>query len=243
MGTIKGTRKSDNLVGTNRADTIYGLGGNDTISAMQGNDKVYGGDGSDLIYLHSGNDMVDGGKGFDMIGLYYADAGVTLDLASKVVSIVAGGTSGTTSFKSIEGVWGSAHGDHISGDGKNNDIFSNEGNDTIFGRGGDDTINAYTGDDVIDGGAGDDWLFGGKNADTFIFTVGSGSATIMDFAVGKDKIDLSEYEGISTFEDLNILDGRRGARIELSENDRLSLDHVRAADLDASDFIFADTMV
>jgi uncharacterized surface protein with fasciclin (FAS1) repeats len=135
-------------------------------------------------------------------------------------------------------------GDDVAIGGAGNDWISGDaGDDTLLGENGADKIKGGEGLDVIDGGAGDDWLSGGKNADTFVFILGSGHDTIMDFDDGKDQIDLSGYEGISSFEDLSIVDRRNGVKIELGEGDRLTLDHVRAADLDASDFIFAGSMI
>jgi Ca2+-binding RTX toxin-like protein len=113
------------------------------------------------------------------------------------------------------------------------------GDDTLLGEGGSDMIKGGDGEDQIDGGAGDDWLSGGKHADTFVFSLGSGRDEITDFDAGEDMIDLSGYEGISSFEDLHIDNTRNGVRIELGDGDRITLDHVKASDLDASDFIFA----
>lgn len=114
------------------------------------------------------------------------------------------------------------------------------GDDTLIGEAGNDEIYGGKDRDVIDGGAGNDWLSGGKDADTFVFKTGSGKDVIVDFGNGNDKIDLSDYTGIASFEDLNIANGRNGVKIELIDGDRITLHDLRKADLDASDFIFAD---
>lgn len=132
-------------------------------------------------------------------------------------------------------------GDDVAIGGIGSDWISGAaGNDTLIGERGADRIYGGKGLDLIDGGEGDDWLFGGKDADTFVFRLGSDSDVIMDFDDGKDKIDLSGYDAVDSFEDLHIVDGRLGITIELDGGDRLTLHHVRKAELDASDFIFAD---
>ncbi|USW94825.1 type I secretion C-terminal target domain-containing protein [Pseudomonas proteolytica] len=52
---------------------------------------------------------------------------------------------------------------------------------------------ARGGDDILIGGPGNNTLTGGAGADTFQYlTGGSGHDVITDFAVGTDKLDLSQ---------------------------------------------------
>ncbi|MES0825283.1 fasciclin domain-containing protein [Ruegeria sp. SCP11] len=142
-------------------------------------------------------------------------------------------------------------GNDVIGTGRGNDVaLGGDGDDTIFGgrgkdilRGdaGQDNIFGGRGKDIIDGGADDDFLFGGRGRDTFVIEDGDGHDTIADFRVGRDKIDLSGYEGIESFEDIedHISSGFFRTEIELGDGDSIDLLGVNANRLSESDFIFA----
>ena len=63
----------------------------------------------------------------------------------------------------------------------------------LLGLGGNDALNGYGGADTVNGGAGDDLLRGGTGADRFVFDAAPGNDTILDFASGSDKVDLSAF--------------------------------------------------
>ncbi|WP_425080816.1 fasciclin domain-containing protein [Ruegeria arenilitoris] len=142
-------------------------------------------------------------------------------------------------------------GNDVIGAGRGKDIvLGGDGNDTIFGgrgmdilRGddGNDKIFGGRGKDLIDGGADDDFLVGGRGRDTFFFEEGDGEDTILDFEIGKDKIDLSGYDGIDSFEDIedHIESGFFRTTIELGDGDSIDLLGVGNGQLSESDFIFA----
>ena len=69
-----------------------------------------------------------------------------------------------------------------------------------------------SGDDTIEGGTTDDTLTGGDGADTFVFNQDSGRDTITDFTIGTDKIDLSAFTGITSFDDLCTWQSSDGVR-------------------------------
>jgi hypothetical protein len=64
---------------------------------------------------------------------------------------------------------------------------------------------------------------------------------ITDFSHGTDKIDLSHYLGIASFEDLAIADGEGGLTVTLddSANDVITLKGLTTDQIAASDFLFA----
>lgn len=84
----------------------------------------------------------------------------------------------------LENLIGSNFNDFLTGNGNNNLISGGLGNDTLKGEGGDD---------ILIGGPGNNTLTGGAGADTFQYLAGgSGHDVITDFAVGTDKLDLSQ---------------------------------------------------
>ena len=78
----------------------------------------------------------------------------------------------------------------ITGTPEADRLIGTAGNDLISGLAGDDFLNGLAGEDTLDGGAGIDWLRGGTDADVFVFAVGTGLDTVLDFAFGVDKIML-----------------------------------------------------
>ena len=120
-------------------------------------------------------------------------------------------------------------------------IFGGRGRDVLRGDEGNDKIFGGLGKDTLDGGTGDDILFGGRGRDTFVFETGDGSDTIYGFRNGEDRIDLSGYDGIESFADLeHAIDGKWFRTvIELEGGDDLTLVGLRASRLDEGDFIFA----
>src|SRR5581483_8525514 len=83
--------------------------------------------------------------------------------------------------------------DHLNGRGGNDLIVGGAGGDNLLGGQGDDTISGGPGNDVLNGGSGNDVLNGGTGADRFVFNTQPAlvNDTIVDFAVGQDKIVLS----------------------------------------------------
>ena len=96
------------------------------------------------------------------------------------------------------------------------------------------------GDDTMEGGTTDDTLTGGAGADTFVFDQDSGRDTITDFTTGTDKIDLSAFTGITSFDDLYSWQSGADVVIFLAFDGggRITLEGVSLDDLSASDFTF-----
>ena len=219
-------------------------------------DDVFTGDGNDNHFRgNAGADTLDGGAGNDALDYRGSDAGVTVNLADNAT---AGGHAEGDRIANFEHVQGSAFGDILTGDGGKNDLIGNagddnldggsgndrlrggDGSDNLWGRGGNDSLTGGAGADTLAGGAGNDSLQGGDGSDTFVFRAGEdGVDIITDFTNGEDRIDLSDFSGLS-FSDLvksgdpdsSAIDltGRGGGRIKLRGLD--------VADLDPSDFLF-----
>ena len=76
----------------------------------------------------------------------------------------------------------------------------------------------------------------------FVFAPGHGDDTITDFTHGEDRINLTKFSGISSFDDLTITSDDDGVTIDLTayEGGAIKLDGLSSGDLDAGDFLFAD---
>jgi Ca2+-binding RTX toxin-like protein len=166
---VLGSGGHDSLLGDDAANFLSGLAGNDTISGGDGNDTLAGG---------LGDDSLNGGDGTaDWVSFAGASAGVTLDLATPLVT----GTDGNDSLTGFEAVQGSAFNDSLVGD---------TGNNTLAGGLGDDTL---------DGSAGDaDWVsFAGASAGVSL-DLAAGSAIGAD---GNDRFAGFEAAQGSAFND------------------------------------------
>jgi hypothetical protein len=92
----------------------------------------------------------------------------------------------------------------------------------------------------IEGNAGDNHLTGLGGKDVFVFETGSRQDIIEDFADGKDRIDLSHYNGIDKFPDLHGKIAQSGGDVVItfSDHDRLTIEHAHKSEFSAADFIF-----
>jgi len=104
-----------------------------------------------------------------------------------------------------------AFADGITGNGGKNVILAGDGDDTLDGLGGDDQLSGDAGDDVIIGGAGldringgtgNDELTGGTDSDIFVF--GDGGDDVVTDMEDIDRMDLSSYDDLGSFGDLEI---------------------------------------
>lgn len=151
--------------------------------------------------------------------------------------------------------------DDLIGGGSGNDvIFGSAGTDTIYGGAGNDYLGGVIGDgDSVEGGRGNDYLYsrgegdilrGGwtplphetdgfdGERDTFIFNPRSnGTATIMDFENGTDRIDVSKVVG--DFGDVEIVSAGNGSDATVLAGDlTVIIRNVDAREIGAEDFIW-----
>jgi Ca2+-binding RTX toxin-like protein len=118
---------------------------------------------------------------------------------------------------------------------------------TFTGGDGDDKLVGGAGNDTITGGIGNDFLIGGGGSDTFVFGLtpaangmqGFGGDVITDFTPGQDRILFND----GLFANANAVlaaakdNGFGQTVIELDPLNTISLQGVRLADLQASDFV------
>ncbi|MXN66503.1 hypothetical protein GR183_16430 [Stappia sp. GBMRC 2046] len=192
-------------------DRLTGYGGDDTLNGGSGDDVLIGGDGSDTYHygLGDGRDvLIDSylssnsyddrlvfGAGitaqniavsrstrdFDLrIGFSDGNWLTISDGASAYFSegietfVFDDGTelSQEALFDFLRSSWTSEAKDDVLGFGTA---------DVISAGGGDDRLSGFGGSDTLTGGAGDDVLIGGEGADTYLYSLGDGNDTILDY--------------------------------------------------------------
>ncbi|MBX6374864.1 MAG: hypothetical protein IRZ13_11595 [Acetobacteraceae bacterium] len=160
--SIVGGTGFDVLQGGAGADTLSGGGDNDTLSGGAGDDVLEGGTGDDVLDGGAGGDRLVGGAGFDFASYRGATAAVVASLSDP--SLNTGDAAGDT-YASVEGLWGTAFSDVLTGNAAANWLSGFAGDDVLRGLGGNDTLQGGLGDDVLEGGLGDDSLIGGDGND------------------------------------------------------------------------------
>ncbi len=133
MATFTGTAGNDTLTGTDAADSITGLAGNDNLFGNGGDDTLLGGDGDDRLMGLAGNDSIDGGadgQDGDTVDYGGSTAGIDVNLTR---GLATDGLGGTDTLANIEHISGSAFGDRLVGNSRNNWFMPGAGNDTVDG--------------------------------------------------------------------------------------------------------------
>ena len=261
---------NDLVAGNAVANHINGGDGNDRIWGNGGDDILEGGAGADRLEGGFGADMLDGGPGFDTAS-YHNSAAAVLVRLHDARAVRLGDAEGDTlvNIEHLVGSehndilagdgednvlrGGGGHDDLYGGPaGGDDEMYGDAGDDRIFGGRGDDTLTGGEGNDLLKGGPGEDILivdgddmdvlYGGPDKDTFrFFPSDLGGGSIRDFSDGEDVIDLTEFTGISSMDDLDIVSHGDNVRIEVSGTDYLTtiiLSDFDMSNLDNSDFMF-----
>lgn len=87
--------------------------------------------------------------------------------------------------------------DTLSGGNGHDRLYGFDGNDQLNGNEGNDDLVGGAGDDSLVGGKGEDYLSGGEGSDTYIYNLGDGKDTIMDYSHDVDINILKLGSGIS----------------------------------------------
>ena len=74
-----------------------------------------------------------------------------------------------------------------------NTLTGSAAGDQLYGGGGNDVLDGGAGRDILSDGGGADTLTGGDGADIFVMSADGSDDFIMDFELGVDRIDLSEW--------------------------------------------------
>ncbi len=165
---------------------------------------------------------------------------ITARVANGEVTVFAGSATdqGFTQF-----VLSVPNGDNLIRGGPEPDSLTGTAlDDTIFGHGKADTLYGLDGDDRLVDGRGPDVLWGGAGADIFEFVAETRTDRVMDFEIGIDRLDMSDYAMLYSYTDIAITPTANGAMLEMN-GDTLILDSIDGTPLDFSmfsqdDFIF-----
>lgn len=258
--TILGFAGNDNLSGADGHDVILAGTGDDLIFPGFGSDTVNGGDGVDTVNYSNTwavNVRLFGdrasGEGFrDSLVSIENIVGSTLDdlLSGDDGANVIDGEAGNDRILGLSGedvLIGGAGADVLRG-GRDNDlaqggddddrIQGERGNDTLLGEAGEDFLFGGDGQDILNGGADDDRLSGGEHADVFVFDIGGGADTIIDWQEGLDQIDLTGFGLADLDAVLDIaVEIRNGVQLQFESGDSLQIGGWSLAELSEDDFI------
>ena len=267
---VTGNTAANILEGRMGNDRLDGLAGNDTLYGNSGADTLNGGADNDKLYGGAGADMLNGGPGEDYAYYLNSNRGVLVRLHdARAVKFGEAEGDTLTGIEHLVGSdfndilagdgednvlrGGGGHDDLYGGPAGGDDImYGDDGDDRIFGGRGNDTLTGGEGNDVMKGGPGQDTLitdgddldvlYGGPDSDTFrFFPSDLGGGSIRDFSDGEDVIDLTEFTGISSMDDLEIISHGDNVQIEVSGTDYLTiifLSDFDISNLDNSDFLF-----
>ncbi len=154
----------------------------------------------------------------DTVSYKNSDAAININLASGYAS---GGFSEGDTLNDIPNIIGSDYNDSISG---NND---------------DNTLSGGDGHDSITAGVGNDTLIGGNGNDKFIITTDITAATIQDFEIGNDVIDLRFFSNLNSFsaiiESASYSNGN--TIIDLGSSKTLTLSNINYNNLQENNFL------
>lgn len=163
------------ILGNNQNNLINGTASGDDINGLSGNDTLYGREGHDCVQGGEGNDFVGGNQGNDTL---------------------LGGTGNDT-------LQGHGDSDRLVGGAGNDSLNGGTDNDVLNG-----SINFVSGANELDtltGGTGDDRFILGSESQAYYIAAGEGDfATITDFKVGNDIVQL---HGSTDDYSVQIIDG------------------------------------
>ena len=173
--------------GNNQNNLINGTDVSDNINGLGGNDTLYGRRGADCIHGGIGDDKVGGNQGDDTV---YGGAGNDLLLGHGDLDRLIGG----------------AGNDSING-GADNDVLNGSIN-FVSGANERDTLTGGTGDDRF--------ILGSESQAYYLASGNSDFATITDFKVGNDKVQLH-----GSFDDYTVEVSAGNSQLYYGENHEL----------------------
>ena len=251
--TLHGFAGDDALDGGEGTDGLFGGSGKDTLIGGVGADRLDGGASIDTANYDksalgvSVNLLANKASGGDAQGDTFKS--IENLQGSKGHDTLIGNTVANVLIGEAGNDWidGGKGNDELLGSSGNDSLFGNIGDDRLDGGKGRDTLSGGSGNDTLIGGSGDDHIYGGRGhdkvwlgagSDVFHFTSRDQKATIYDFDVDHDRIDLSAAAWVNAGNVLDLMhDTKKGVVLDLGKGDQITLVGVSAADLSASDFL------
>lgn len=225
---LPGTEGDDTLFGSSGDDTFNALEGNDVIYAEEGNDTMEGGAGNDELFGGDGNDVYLFGAGFgtdwvedfDGIGggvdtvrfdstISADDIEVTRDESNLYLSVE--GTNDQITLSNW--FWSDAYKiERVEfADGTVWDQQALEAavaataiTPTVLGTAADDMLGGTSGADVFDGQAGNDEFHGVGGNDVYLYSLGDGSDTILDYDETAGNVDTVRFDATVLASDVSL---------------------------------------
>lgn len=230
-----------NVLGGSGDDTLTGNAQNNVVAGGEGSDTLRTGAGDDVLVIDSydRSENIDGGEGFDIAVAISGPRGISLNLSKANIEVAIGG-DGNDTFEATR-----QNPVAIFGEKGNDSILGGSGDDNLNGGEGNDYINGGNGDDAIAGGTGNNFLIGGKGTDSFIIHSNpKATDTVKDYELGKEILSFSGNFSFQHFDELTLSQQERNVLVTLPDQQKLVLENITAASLDAKSFVLnGKTMV
>jgi Ca2+-binding RTX toxin-like protein len=187
--SVFGSQHADTITGNDGSNYIQPFGGADTVEGRGALDIVFDGVGP-LASGTDGDDSFDGGEGLDAAAYSASPASVDASLTTETAT-----GNGTDEIEGMEGLWGSAFDDVLTGDAARNLLLPGGGDDNVDGRGANDAVAFWfaTGPVTADLSTGSAT---GEGDDTLVGLEGLlGSVLFDDVLRGNDQTNLLDGDG------------------------------------------------
>ena len=197
------------------AMNLHGHGGDDDLTANNitgllnggsGNDDMVGGTSNDDFRMDTGNDTADGNGGTDIVDYFFANGGVTVDLAQTSQQDTGG--AGLDTVTEVENLSGSLFDDRLLGDAGGNKLDGGtrgfddaSGDDVLIGRGGTDALRGWAGTDTA---SYEEGATGAVNVDLpgLQATGGAGNDSLPDLSDNVTDSNVENPDGVSDVENV-----------------------------------------
>ncbi len=104
---------------------------------------------------------------------------------------------------------------NLGASGRGSSLTGTVGDDVLAGAGGQDTLIGGFGNDIILDGASADRMRGDGGRDTFVLVEDGARDTILDFQLGFDRIDMTDFSQVSGVNSMTIVSQSWGAELRL----------------------------
>jgi len=187
-------------IGSANSETLWGTAGNDTLDGKGGNDTLYGNNGDDtyIFGIGYGNDIV---SEFDIHAADFPTGGndqiifTGLSQSAFKFQKINNGFDLKVTIIATKETLTIYKGFYLDSEFQIESLVFNDGTLTLaqinsqlnIGGSGNDTLWGSTSNDTLDGKGGNDTMYGSGGNDTYIYGIGYGNDTILEFS-GTDQV-------------------------------------------------------